>query len=138
MPSLGAAVNFGFTGTDGIAATALTGKILLQGATYGKTSDEFQVLNSLGVLVTRNFFNPGFKATLDYVITGANAATAMTNTDVPDVGTIIDITACASLPGLDKTNWVVVSEPTVTSSNNGAARVSLSLESHASVTAAAT
>lgn len=136
---LGSAVNFGFTGTDGIAeSTILTGKIILQSADYSAGADEEQIRSAVGDVVTRSFYNAHNKATLEYVATGASKSAAQTNSTIPTPGTILSITACASIPGLVKTNWVVVGEPKVSLSNTTAARVSLNLEAHAGVTAAAT
>jgi hypothetical protein len=141
MPAnIGAAVNFGFTGTDGIAeATILTGKIILQSASFSNTSDMLEVLDADGDAAAVVFSNPGFSAELEYIPTGASIALARTNTAIPAHGAaIIDITACASLPALDKTNWFVVGEPRITHSNTGVARITLSLKSYAGITAVAT
>ncbi len=134
----GVAVNFGFTGTDGIAeSTILTGKMQLQEADLENTSDEEQVRDALGALTNRSFYNPGFKASLRYVPSGAAVSNAVTNTTIPVQGTILSITACASMPDLVKTNWVVVGGVKVSGSNTKAKEVSLNLEAHAGITAVA-
>jgi hypothetical protein len=138
MPTqLGAAVNFGFAGTDGIASSLLTGKMFLQSSDYSKSADEEQVRDGEGALVNRTFYNPGEKASLEYVPKGSTKANAISNTTIPDVGTLVVITACENLPALVKTNWVVVGEPKITKGSNNAAKITLALEAHAGITAAA-
>ncbi len=134
---LGTAVNFAFTGADGIASAELTGKILLQSAEHEPTSDEEQVRDAAGKLVTRSFYNPGDKATLEYIPKGATIAAAVTNTALPAVGTIMSVTACESMPSLVKTNWVVVPGGKVSGSNTTAKKITLSLEAHSGITAVA-
>lgn len=134
---LGVPISFGFSGTDGIAATPFTGKIILQSAEYSDTADEEQVRDAAGALCNRNFYNPGSKAQLEYIVTGATIAAARTNTALQAPGTIISITACADIPALVKTNWIVVGEPKVSGSNTSGKRVTLNLEAHAGITAAA-
>ena len=136
--TLGAAVNFGFTGTDGIAeSTTLTGKILLQSADTELAADEEQVRDSTGTLAARTFYNPYAKASLEYIPTGATKSAAQTNTTLPAIGSILSITACASIPSLIKTNWIVMPGGKITHSNTGSAKISLPLESHAGITTAA-
>lgn len=133
----GVAVNFGFTGTDGIAeSTILTGKMQLQSADYEATGDEEQVRDSDGDLVNRSFYNLGFKASLEYIPSGTDLSGAQTNTALPAVGAVLSITACASLAALVKSNWVVVPGGKITGSNTTAKRITLPLESHAGITAA--
>lgn len=136
--TLGAAVAFGFTGTDGIAATALTGKILLQSVELETTADEEQVRSAVGELVNRTFYNIGDKAALEFIATGATIAAARTNTALQAPGTIISITACADIPALVKTNWIVLPGAKVSGSNTSAKRMTLAIEAHAGITAAAT
>lgn len=137
---LGAAVNFGFSGTV-LSATYFTGKIILQSASLSPTAEEEQIKDGTGALKVRTFFNPGSKASLEYVVSGTNLAGAITNSipgvtgAVPLPGTIVNITGCSSQTGLEKTNWVVVGEPVVNHSNVGAAKVSLSIEAHDGITA---
>jgi hypothetical protein len=135
---LGTPCNFGFTGTDGIAATEFTGKIILQSADHEMTSDEEQIRDATGALVTRNFYNPGDKATLEYIPTGAAISNAVTNTALPAIGAIINITACASMPSLQKSNWVVVPGGRISGSNTAAKKITLNLEAYSEITAAAT
>ena len=135
----GVAVNFGFTGTDGIAeSTTLTGKMQLQSVDYEETSDEEQVRDATGALTNRSFYNPGYRATLEYIPSGSSLANAITATALPTIGSVISITACPNMPGLIKTNWVVMPGGKITGSNTNAKRITLNLESHAGITAAAT
>lgn len=136
---VGVAVNFGFTGTDGIAeSTILTGKMLLQSADLENTSEEEQVRDADGDLVNRAFYNPGFRATLEYIPTGSSLANAITASALPTVGSILSITACANIPALVKTNWIVMPGVKIAGSNTSAKRITLNLESHAAITAAVT
>lgn len=138
MAILGTAVNFGFTGTDGIAeATILTGKILLQSIEYSKAADEEQAKSAVGALVSRNFYNAYEKATLEYEIGTDTLSNARTASTVPAPGTILDITACADLPDLIASNWVVVGEPKISGTASGPKRVTINLEQHAGVTGVA-
>ncbi len=129
----GKAVNFGFTGTDGIAATLFTGKIQLQNADLAASTDQEEVRDSVGAFVNRTFYNPGFKATLTYIPSGTAASDAITNTVLSVIGTIISITACANIPDLIKTNWVILGCK-ISGSNTKAKEVTLDLEAHAGIT----
>ncbi len=133
----GKSVNFAYTGTDGIAATLLTGKMQLQSTDLSNSTDEEQIKDSLGALVNRTFYNPGFKATLEYIPSGAAASDAITNTALTAIGTIVSITACANVPDLIKTNWIVLGFK-ISGSNTTAKKVTLELEAHSGITAALT
>lgn len=135
---VGKPVSFGFSGTDGIAeATYFTGKIILQSIEQEYTSDEEQIRSAAGALVTRSFYNPGDKATLEYIPTASTLAGVTANVSAPAVGTIVNITACADMPTLIKSNWVVVPGAKISGSNTAAKKISLPLEAHAGVTAVA-
>lgn len=136
--SNGTAVNFGFTGTNGIAITGLNGT-LLQSADYSAEADKDEVRSGLGDIVNRNWYDQHLKATLEWVITGTGLANALTNTAVAGMlpGTIIVITACASEPDLVATNWEVM-RSSIKGSNTNAKRVTLELEKRAGITAAST
>ncbi len=133
VTNLGKKVNFGFTGTDGIATSLITSKGILQSADLSNTSDKEEIRDAIGELVTDVRYNPGAKASLEYVITGADAAGAITNSVIPDHTGFVNITACASQPALVKTNWRIDGDPKITHSNTGAAKVSLSLVAHAGI-----
>lgn len=142
MAILGTAVNFGFAGTSNglteTTTTVLNGKFLLQSVDVSKAADEEQVRDSSGALVSRNFYNAHSKATLEYIVKGASLTAARSNSTVPAAGTLINISACADMPDLVSTHWVVTSEPKISGSNTSGKRVTLALESHDNVTAAAT
>lgn len=139
---LGTPVNFGFEGTSGglteTTTTVLTGKFILQSGDVSRGADEEQVKDGGGNLVNRSFYNPHKKASLEYVVTGASIAASRTNSVAPTPGSIVNISACADLPDLVDTHWIVVGEPKISGSNTTAKRISLSLESHAGITAVAT
>lgn len=133
VTNLGKKVNFGFTGTDGIAVTWITSKGILQSADYSTTSDKEEIRDAIGELVSDIRYNPGAKASLEYVVTGATAGDAITNSVLPEHAVFVNITACASQPLLVKTNWRIDGDPKITHSNTGAAKVSLSLVAHAGI-----
>ena len=60
----GSVVVFGFTGTDGIAATGLTGNGIFVEADFEHGHDEEQIRNAAGDLVNRTFYNLHKKAIL--------------------------------------------------------------------------
>ena len=135
--SNGTAVNFGFTGTNGITITGVSGT-LLQSADYAAEADKDEVRNNVGDIVNRNWYDQHIKATLEWVITGTGLANAITNTALAGIvpGTIIVITACASVPELIATNWEVQSGPAIKGSNTNAKRLTIPLEKRAGITAA--
>ena len=132
----GVLVNFGFTGTDGIAATGLTGAGLFQSADYELGCDETQLKSAAGELVTRVFANQHKKATIEWIPGAASVASAITaqTAMVALYHTILNITACASMPEMIDSHWLVVGVKTA-KSNTDAAKVTLSLEQHAGITA---
>lgn len=140
MPtSNGTPVNFGFTGTGGIAITGLAG-ILLQNADYSAEADKDEVRSGLGDIVNRNWYDQHLKTTLEWVITGTAISNAITNTTIKTLmppGTILVVTACASEPDLVATNWEVM-RSSIKGSNTNAKRVTLEVESRAGITAVST
>ena len=135
---VGKPVSFGFSGTDGISeATYLTGKIILQSIEHEYTSDEEQIRSASGALVTRAFYNPGDKASLEYIPTASTLAGVTANVTAPAVGTIVNITACPDMPTLIKSNWVVVPGAKISGSNTAAKKITLPLEAYSGITAAA-
>lgn len=130
-------VVFGYTGTDGIAATGLTGNILLQSTDFEHAHDEEQIKSAAGELVTRVFYNTNKKATLEVIASSAvDVAGARTSktTLLALVRTVLNITACADAPELVDTNWLVVGAKS-SGSNTGAHKVTLTLENHDGITA---
>jgi hypothetical protein len=139
MPVInGTAVNFGFTGTNGIAITGINGT-LLQSAETSAHADKEEVRNAVGDIVNRDWYDQHTKATLEWVITGTGLANAIVNTALAGLtpGTIIVITACASMPDLVATTWEVMDGASIKGSNTNAKRYSVPLEKRAGITAAA-
>jgi hypothetical protein len=129
-------VTFGYTGTDGIAATGLTGTMLLQSHDFEHAHDEVQIKSASGDLVTRVLYNESSKATLEVIPSSAtDVATARTNkaTLIALKDTILNITACADAAELVSTNWLVVGVK-VAGSNTGEHKVTLTMEKHAGIT----
>lgn len=130
-------VVFGYTGTDGIAATGLTGTMLLQTHDFEHGHDEEQIKSAAGELVTRIFANTHRKATLEVIpshatdVAGARTSAA---TVLALIRTVLNITACADAPELVDTNWLVVGAKK-SGSNVGAHKVTLMLENHDGITA---
>ena len=138
MPvSNGTAVNFVFTGTNGITITGISGT-LLQSAEYSAEADKDEVRSAVGDIINRNWYDQRTKATLEWVITGTGLANAITNTAIASLtpGTIITISACASMPDLVGTTWEVQSGASIKGSNTTAKRLSVPLEKRAGITAA--
>lgn len=129
-------VVFGYTGTDGIAATGLTGTMLFQSHDFEHAHDEEQIKTAAGELATRIFYNTNSKATLEVIPSDASAVSgARTSkaTLLALVRTVLNITACADAAELVATNWLVVGAKS-SGSNTGAHKVTLSLEKHAGIT----
>lgn len=138
--TLGTPVNFALSGTDGLGTDMIeAGGFLLQSIDYSKASDEEQIKSAAGALVSRNFFNPYTKVTLEYTpADDTDIAGAISNTTLPDIGDLVDITACDSIPALVASNWIVVGEPTIRATNGDSKRITVQLEAHAGITAIAT
>jgi hypothetical protein len=138
-PANGTPVNFGFTGTNGITITGLSGT-LLQSADLSTEADVEEVRAGQGDKVSRNWYDQHLKATLEWVITGTGIANAIVNTAIAGVapGTLIVISACLSVPDLVGTNWEVMSGASIKGGNTNNKRVSVSLEKRAGITAAQT
>jgi hypothetical protein len=134
----GTAVNFGFTGTGGIAITGLSG-ILLQSAEDSMEADKEDVRSAAGDIVNRNWYDQHAKSQLEWVVTGTGLANAITNTTLAGLvpGTIVVISACASMPDLVGTTWEVMSGAREHGSNTTSKRITVPLEKRAGITAAA-
>lgn len=134
----GTAVNFAFTGTNGIAITGISGTLLQSADTTAK-ADKDETRNNIGDIVNRNWYDQHTAATLEWVITGTGLANAIVNTTLTGLtpGTIIVITACASMPDLIGTNWEVMDGASIKGSNTSTKRFSVPLEKRAGITAAA-
>ncbi len=133
MAQVGSPVVFSFGTAAGVSATQFTGKILIQSLDHSPTADEEQTRDGTGKLVARNFYNPGDKLGLEYIVTDTTLSAAK-GYSCPTPGVFINITQCDDVSGVSKANWVVVSEPKQALSNTGAKRVTLQLEAHAGIT----
>lgn len=137
--SLGVAVNFAFTGTDGAAFTGTgIGTFTLQSAKHSKTADRYEVKDAAGVLSNVTFANPGEHAVLEYLIRGSGLADALTQTKIPYQGIVVAITACASLPEIVGTTngiWFVDGEPEISGSNTDFKKVTLPLTKNPGISA---
>lgn len=134
----GTPVNFGFTGTNGITITGVSGT-LLQSAEYSAEADKDEIRSGVGDIVERSWYDQHLKAELEWVITGTGIANSIVNTAIAGLtpGTIIVITACASVPDLVATNWEVVGGARISGTNTNAKRFRVPLEKRAGITAAA-
>lgn len=134
----GTAVNFGFTGTNGIVITGISGT-LLQSADTAAQADKDETRSNVGDIVNRNWYDQHYAATLEWVITGTGLANALVNTTLAALlpGTIIVVTACASMPDLVATNWEVMAGVSIKGSNTNTKRFSVPVEKRAGITAAA-
>jgi hypothetical protein len=138
----GTPVNFGFTGgaggVGGITVTGLTG-ILLQNAEQSKAADVEVVRDGAGNEVSHAWYNAHDEATLEWVVSDAtNIAGAITSTTISKIpGSIIVVTACASMPDLVQTNWEVQSPVKASGSNTTAKRISMPLKRFSAITAPA-
>jgi hypothetical protein len=136
--SNGTAVNFGFTGTNGIVITGLNGT-LLQSADISAEADKDETRTGLGDIVNRNWYDQHNKGTLEWVITGTGLANAIVNTALAGLtpGALIAITTCASMPDLVGT-WEVQSGAAIKGGNTNSKRISVPLEKRAGITATST
>ncbi len=135
---LGKPVSFAFSGTDGIAETTyLTGKIILQSADHENGAEKEVIKSAAGVTVTKSFSDPVDKTTLEYFCTATTLAGVTANVALPPVPSILNITACADMPSLVKSNWVYEGGGKITGSNTGAKKITLPLEAMGSITALA-
>lgn len=130
-------VVFGYTGTDGIAPTGLTGKMLFQSHDFEHKADEEQIKSATGDLVTRIFYNPCRTATLEVIpsdATNVAGAIASKTALLALARTKLEITACTDAPELVNSTWFVTSAK-ASGSNTGAHKVTLTLEQHTNITA---
>lgn len=134
----GVKVVFGYTGTDGIAATGLTGNGLFTAHTFKKSSPgEVKLYTAAGKVATRVFPEDVSDATIEWIPGDAtDVAGARTNKGelLALYHTIINITACADAAELVKTNWFVESVD-VAGSNVGEHKVTMALSAHDGITA---
>ncbi|HEV2210856.1 MAG TPA: hypothetical protein VG167_18945 [Verrucomicrobiae bacterium] len=148
MLNNGIPVNFGFTGTGGITC-ASAGTLYLQNADESVEADKEDIRGGLGDILARVWFDQHLKATLECIISGTGIANAVDKTSLvgtvtggvtgPSLtpGTLLSITACASMPDLVLTTWEVMPGTSIKGSNTTAKRMTLQLEYRAGITAVA-
>jgi hypothetical protein len=134
----GIAVNFAYTGTNGITITGISGT-LLQSADVSAEAEKEDVRDNSGDLAARSWYDQHLKATLEWIVKGTGLGNALTLTTLTGItpGVILVITACASVPDLVGTNWEVQSGAAIKSSNTTAKRISVPVEKRAGITAVA-
>lgn len=133
----GTPVNFSFVSTSsdgGLTCTGLTA-MLLQSADYEDGADKEEVRGAGGNIVSRNWYDPHLKASLRFVVAASSKANAITATALKTAGTIISITACASLPELVASTWEVQAGTKVTGDVTKSAELTIPLEKRAGITA---
>lgn len=143
MPTInGVPVNFGFTGSlgadksQGITITGVSG-VLLQSADQTKVADREVARNGTGDKVTSGHYDIHDQGTLSYIVTGTDIATAIANTVLQTPGTLLVVSACASMPSLVATTWEVLSGAKLEKTNTGFAKVTIPIEKNPNITAAA-
>ncbi len=136
--NLGTKINFGFATTaNGATITNLTG--LLQSCKLSEEGDVEEVKDGAGDLASEVHYNRRQRAVISVVVTGSDAAAAITNTALASnlyKGKFCPITACANLPELVDTastgKWRIL-ESSVDKSNTTAAVINLTLEKAAGI-----
>src|SRR5690348_10969015 len=127
----GRAVNFGFTGADGIIITGISGT-LLQSADQSAVADKEEARTLQGDIVARQWYDVHAVAVLEWVIAGVtnSIASALVNTTLSAMqpGTIVNISQCNSMPDLVGSNWEVMSGVSIKGSTTTNKRLSVTLE----------
>lgn len=137
LSTTGVACNFAFIGTSGgatISGTGIAGYLFQSGSLTNNAKVE-EVMDASGDTSQRGFYDQSQDASIEYVVSGANIAAARTGSTIPVPGAIVTISACADMPGLVQTNWVVEPGVQISGSNTSYKRVTLPLKRHANITA---
>ena len=132
-----AACDFGFNTTTGgitISGTGV-GTLLLQSGSVSNQAKVEEAMDSVGSTVQRAFYDQSQDASLEYVVKGSSITDAKAQATIPDPGSIVTITACASFPALVQTNWIVEPGVQMSKSNTSFNKVTLPLKRHAGITA---
>jgi hypothetical protein len=134
----GTPVVFGFTGSNGIAITGISGT-LLQSTDHSAEADHEDTRNGIGDIVARAWYDQHRRATLEWVVTSTTLTLALAANTLSSVtpGTILVVSACASDPDLVATTWEVMSAKS-SHSNTSSAKISVQLEKRAGIAAVAT
>ncbi len=133
----GTAVNFGFHGTNTIAApVAFSGRFILQSGDVAQGATNERTMDEVGNVVVSAWMDFHQKATLEWVVKGTGLGDSLTGSTIATLtpGTFVSISACTSMPDLVGSTWETVSEPKISGSNTSAKKVSLSLEKRAGIT----
>lgn len=111
--------------------------ILLQGAEHTKVAEVEKVRDGNGNDVVHAWSNLHDEASIEYIVTGANLAGSITNTTLQTPGTILNISACISVPSLIASTWEVQSGAKISSSNTSAKKITLPVHKMPGITAVA-
>lgn len=129
---LGTAINWGVAGVA-MSGTGI-GSFMMQGFELEPTADVDETRDDGGALVQETYYNDGAKAQFEYIVKGTGTTNVISQSTVPVLGTIINVTACPQNTALVATNWRVKEAPTIKHSNTGKAMVTLKLVKHAGIT----
>jgi hypothetical protein len=133
----GIKVVFGYTGTDGIAATGLTGTMLFQSHDFQAKREKLKLKSAAGNTVTKIRYDEAADATLEVIPSSATDVAGARTSKAALIaldGTILNITACADAPELIHSDWMV-EDVKVVGSNEGHHKVTLTLERYSAITA---
>jgi len=110
----------------------------LQSADEAVEADKEEIRSGVGDVVSRNWYDQHTKCSLEAVISSTGIAAALAATVLAGLtpGTIISITACASMPDLVATTWEVQSGSAIKGTNVNAKRLTIPVEKRAGITAA--
>ena len=134
MATLGQAINFGFTGTNGIAITGVSG--VLQSVNWKKTAKTAEIADGDGDTASITSYDARDEVDLELIVIGTSAANAILYSYPPAVNSFLPITTCTSLTGLVSNYWVV-QNASVSGSNTDAKKLSLSLALMSGITVTA-
>lgn len=129
----GTAINFGVAGLA-MSGTGV-GTFILQDNDHQMKRDLDSVRDATGAEVQHTWYNPTQEATFTYIPSGTGLANAITETTLPDIGTIVTISACTSYPALVATNWEVT-DSKLKRTNTKAAAITLTLRATPGITGA--
>jgi hypothetical protein len=143
LKGLGSPVNFGFkatSGDTGVTATPFTGFLLQRSGL--KTSGELERVRSLqGDVTSENYYGQESEFDLTFVIsksTGIADSIAATTLTGFTAGTILAITASASMPDAVYATWIVQYGAEITQETTKSAEYRIPLKKVPNVTAAQT
>jgi hypothetical protein len=155
LVGLGIAVNFGFastagdygvtdtavtTGANGGTNTTMMNGWLLQKSSLKTAADVETIRGLQGDTMAQNYYDLHHEASLTFVIaasskSGAKTASVLTNLQP---GTIINISACASSPGLQNSTWIVQPGVEIPQEITKSAEITLPIKRFGNITGAQT